>query len=287
MTNYLRTAARGANAWWRYVLAIVLALALAAVLIGAIVIAFQFIDPGLQDFAHHLQDPRHPLSFFFLIGAVFFLLLSALVVAIAVVHRKTFADVVGAWTWRTFGAGFAIWAAAEIAMVLIDVAIAPAGFHLTANRQTPLLAIAALGGLAIQTFAEEFVFRGYLTQGLLLATKRTIPAAIISGLLFGAVHIPNGAPQAVSAALSGVVLALIAIRTGGIAFTYGQHLANNFFVAVVVVSNDDVFRGTPGLFTQNTPHLMWWDTSVNAAALIGLALVVYRPKRSAIAPGWR
>jgi membrane protease YdiL (CAAX protease family) len=276
MKNHQGLVANGANEWWRYILAIGLAFALSLVLMAVIGVVLHIADLDTHDLVLRLQDPGRPVGFFVFVGIVFLFVLFAFVISIRVVHRKSFADVVGAWAWRSFGAGFAIWAVASIAMVLIDVALAPSGFQVTVNRETPLLAMAALGGLAIQTFAEEFVFRGYLTQGLLTATKRTIPTAVISGLLFGAVHIPNGAPQAVSATLSGVVLALIAIRTGGIAVTCGQHLANNFFAAVVFVSSDDVFRSSPGIFTQTTPHLLWWDTATSIAALIVVAVVVYR-----------
>ncbi len=276
MTLYSSFAARGANAWWRYALATPFALVLAVVLTVAIVIGLQLAHLFPNDFAQRVQDASRPLSFYTLNGMVFLVMLMAFVIAIAVVHRKSFADVVGAWTWRGFCVGFAVWAAVLVVAAVLDFAISPSGFHISANGQTALLALAASGGLAVQTFAEEFVFRGYLTQGLLLATRRTMPTALISGALFGALHIPNGAPQAVNATLFGVVLAIIAIRTGGIAFTYGLHLANNLFGAFVLVSSGDAFRGSPGLFTQNTPHLMWWDTGVGAVALLVLGWVVYR-----------
>ena len=128
----------------------------------------------------------------------------------------------------------------------------------------------------MQTFAEEFVFRGFASQGLLLATRRVLPTALISGLLFGALHIPNGPSQAVSATIFGIVLSVIAIRTGGIAFTYGLHLVNNLFGAVVVASNNDAFHGSPALFSQNTPQLMWWDTAIGVAALVAVAVLVLR-----------
>ena len=277
MTDYLAYAARGKNSWWRYILAVGLALILATVL-TAVVIVIVLLVTRLPptEFAQKIQDPGHPLSFFFFNGLTFLLVLAGFAGAIAIVHRKRPGDILGAWTWRGFAAGAGMWAAALVALTLLDVAMRPKGFHVSASRDTPVLAAAALCGLAVQTFAEEFVFRGYLTQGLLLATKRPIPAAVISGLLFGALHIPNGWPQAVNAVLFGVVLSLIAIRTGGIAFGYGLHLANNLFGAVVLVSSGDAFRGSPGLFTQNTPQLMWWDTAAGAIALIALAVVVYR-----------
>jgi membrane protease YdiL (CAAX protease family) len=123
----------------------------------------------------------------------------------------------------------------------------------------------------VQTLTEEWIFRGWLTQALLLATKRPAPTALLSGVLFAALHIPNGWPQAASALVFGVVTALIAMRTGGIAFTWGMHVVNNLFGAAVVVSANDVFKGAAGLITQNTPRLQWADV---AAELIGLGLML-------------
>ena len=151
--------------------------------------------------------------------------------------------------------------------------------------------MAALAGLAIQVFAEEVIFRGHITQGLLVAIRKPLPAALLSGIIFGAIHIPNGAPQAASATAFGVLLALIAIKTRGIAFTSGLHLVNNFFGAVVVVSAGDVFRGSPGLFSQDTPHLMWWDMGVGILLLLVVAFFVHRgswlpePSATAQKPG--
>jgi membrane protease YdiL (CAAX protease family) len=182
-----------------------------------------------------------------------------------------------------FAWGAGLWAAVQILSTLIDFVIAPRGFSFTATSSTTILAISAFAGLSVQTFAEEFIFRGYLTQGILLATRRPLVTAVLSGLVFGALHIPNGIPQAVGALAFGVAMSLIAIRTGGIAATYGLHLVNNLFGAVVVVSAGDVFRGTPGLITQNTPHLTWWDLGVLIVALtatVWLALTRFRTRPS-------
>jgi membrane protease YdiL (CAAX protease family) len=176
-----------------------------------------------------------------------------------------------------WGAGF--WLAVQIAATLLDYLIAPRGFRITATGATAALAASAFLGLAIQTFAEEFVFRGYITQGLLLAIRRPGVTAVVSGLLFGSLHIPNGWPQPLGATIFGVITALIAIRTGGIAFTAGLHLVNNLFGAVVVVSATDVFKGSPGLVSQATPQLMWWDVGVTALALAGTLWIVGRSRK--------
>lgn len=274
--TYLSYARRGANAGWRYLAALTLGVIL-TIVFGAVVIAVGEVLHILPaDMAEQIQKPDRPITFFGVTATIFGLLALGFALAIRWLHRKRAADVLGAWSWRGYGRGFAIWAVVVVVTALVDFAIAPSGFRVTGGPQVASLAVMALAGLAIQTFAEEYVFRGYITQGLILAIKRPLPTAVVSGLIFGAIHIPNGLPQAVSATIFGVVLALIAIRTGGIAFGCGLHLANNLFAAVVLVSGGDVFKGSPGLFAQDTPHLMWWDVGVSSLALALVAWLIFR-----------
>jgi membrane protease YdiL (CAAX protease family) len=267
--TFLEFASRGKTAWWRYLLSCVLAFLIAVILGVAITFCLQALHKFPNDFAAEVLQPSHPLVFFVGTGAIFGTLVIGLIIAMAVIQHKKFGDVVGRWNWRLFFWAIVIWATVEILASLLDFLIAPHSFRITVSGGTLDLAFWALLGLSVQTFAEEFIFRGYLTQAFLLATKNPLAAALISGFLFGAMHVPNGAPQAVSAACFGIVTSLIAIRTGGIAFTFGLHLTNNLFGAVILVSSDDVFQGSSGLISQNTPQLMWWDVGVTVAALVG------------------
>lgn len=274
--NYLNYAARGQNAGWRYLLALVLACVFAVVVGVLASVAIQSGNLLPHDWITAAQDPGQPITFFLFNGIVFGLLVLGLAVSVFWIQQKRPADLLGWWSWRLFGLGAAIWLLALSIAALIDFAIAPGGFHLTASPATARLALAALVGLAMQTFAEEYIFRGHITQGLILAIRKPLPVALLSGFIFGAVHVPNGWPQAASATVFGVLLALVAIRTRGISFTFGLHLVNNVFGAVVLVSAGDVFHGSPGIFSQNTPHLMWWDMGVGSMLLLVVALVIHR-----------
>ena len=269
--TFLDYAARGRTAWWRYLSVSILAIASFVVLTA--IALFAMIAAGVTPvtLTDALTRPDHPLAFFPASGLTFGALLLGLIGSARLLQAKRFGDIIGRWRWRFAARGAGLWLGVLIVGTLVDYAVDPTGFRITASPATGPLALAALFGLAIQTFAEEFIFRGYLTQGLLLAIRRPIVAALVSGALFGALHIPNGRPQALEATAFGVVTALIAIRTGGIAFTYGLHLVNNLFGAVIVVSANDVFKGAPGLIAQRTPQLMGWDVAFDVAAL-GLAL---------------
>ena len=276
MSSFEALAARGATAWWRYPLAFILALGLAVagfLLIGLPLALMHYLPPNLAEL---MLSPSDPKWFFGANGLTFGLILLGLVVATRLVHRKTFTDTTGVWSWRAFGRGASLWGLILLVLTGIGYALAPASFRWSAGPGTAELAAWALAALAVQTFAEEFLFRGYITQALLLALRRPLPAAVVSGILFGALHIPNGVPQAANALVLGVALSLIAVRTGSLAFGWGLHLVNNMFGAVVVVSGSDVFRGSPGLFTQTAPQLLWWDVALACAATVFLTLLVLR-----------
>jgi len=149
---------------------------------------------------------------------------------------------------------------------------------LDASGQTGSLALSALFGLGVQAFAEEYVFRGYLTQGLLLATQTAVAGGDPER---AGVRRPAHSQWRPAVGQRDPVRRghpLIAIRTGGIAFGYGLHLINNLFGAVIVVSAGDVFNGAPGLWTQTTPGLMWWDVALGVALARRSGWTVLRPR---------
>ena len=198
-SEFLVYASRGKNAWWRYLLVCASAIAgsMIAVALGtSLLIATHVL--GLSNL-QNLQHPNDPAAFFLFTAATFGALTIGLAVSALLFQRKRPGDLIGRWRWQLFAAGFGLWMLAQAGATGIDFLLAPHGFSVTFSRATAGLAAFAAAGLIVQTFAEEFIFRGYLTQGFFLALKRPIPASVLSGLLFGALHIPNGAPQALNA----------------------------------------------------------------------------------------
>lgn len=282
MTDYLKLARRGRTDWWRYLLTPVSAIFL---WVGIIVCAFvpalltHLVPPDFNKFA---MDPGHPAYFYGFAGGVFGVLVVAFALAARLIHGKRFMDIVGPWRWSQFAVGAGMWLLLCAVGAGVDYLVRPSGFHLTIGPQTLSLALVAAPMLAIQTFCEEFIFRGYATQGLALAFKRPIPAAVVSALLFAVLHIPNGGPEAANALVFGFITALIVMRTTNLAFTYGIHLTNNLFGAVVVVSSSDVLHGSPGIFTQTSSDLLWLDVT---SGTVAFALVWLWVSRRARGPG--
>ena len=276
--TYLNIARRGKNNLWRYIVIWPLIAILVMVIALALIIPPLLLHWIDKAFLYGMQTPSTPVPFYVGAGITFGSILLATIIAARLLHGKRFTDLIGAWTWPDFALGLGIWLVVILIGTGIDYGLHPHDFRLTIGSLTGPVIAAAIGGLAIQTFTEEFVFRGYLTQAVLLATKNPWVTSVITGVLFGALHIPNGIPQAVGALAFGIVMARIAIHTGSLAFGYGVHLINNLFGGLVVVSADDIFHGSPAVFSQHTPDLMWLDVGFELVALAVLCVIVLRRK---------
>jgi membrane protease YdiL (CAAX protease family) len=274
---FLEYARRGKPGRWRFWL-VVLAAPILSIVSGAIVLGVGLVVTGnlKPDTLKALQDPRQTGPFFSLVAVTFGALLFWFWGAGRVVQGKRFGDIVGRWRWSLVAKGFGVWLLVVSLSVLADFLLRPQGFSLSPDLRAPGFALWVAPALAIQTFAEEFIFRGVITQGLVRAIRRPWLACLLSGLVFGAMHIPNGPVQAASATVLGVVLAFLAIETGGLALGWGLHLVNNLFAGVVVVSSGDVFNGAHGLFYQNTPGLEGFDLAFNVAAPLVVAWLLLR-----------
>ena len=277
---WLDVAQRGKTNWWRYLVAWPLAILIALVAITVLLAAPIWLHWLPASITGDMQSAAHPIVFYGSQGLTFALFLFGFWAAIRLMHGKRFSDIRGDWSWRSFLTGMGVWLVVLILLTLIDYVIRPKGFHLSLNL-TPVAALVAIVGLLVQTFTEEFVFRGYLSQSLLLATKNQVVAIILSSLVFGAMHIPNGIPQAVGATIFGLVATTMAIRTGSLSLSYGVHFMNNLFGAIIVVSAQDVFKGAPALITQNTPDLMWSDTAIGAVAMLAATVLLLRSRKKA------
>ena len=111
--------------------------------------------------------------------------------------------------------------------------------------------------LPFQVLAEELLFRSYILQGLTARLKNPWIAVIISGVMFGAMHLGN--PEVMESgyallgvyALLGIFLALITCLDGGIELAFGFHFANNFFSGILLTSKDQALQ-LPALYSSDS-----------------------------------
>ncbi|MGL4598327.1 MAG: lysostaphin resistance A-like protein, partial [Bacteroidia bacterium] len=174
-------------------------------------------------------------------------------VAVKFIHKRPFQSIITASSrirWGRMWTSFALWMVLSIVVLLVAVAMYPG--HFTFQFQMQPFLISLLLGLLffpIQTWLEEFLFRGYLMQGIGLMTKTAVLPILITGFLFGLSHLMNPEaheygmlavlPQYV---LPGIFLGLVACLDEGLEVAMGYHFANNLFGTVAVTSSSSAIQ---------------------------------------------
>ena len=171
------------------------------------------------------------------------LLLTLLMVK--VLHRRSFQQVInGTLTVRSrrilTGAG--VWFVLMALAYVLDFLLFRYDYVVQFNpsRFIPLVLI-TLALMPFQTTGEEFLFRGYLAQGIAAWTRNRWLALLIPSLCFGLMHGFNPEvkefgfwvmmPQYI---YFGLFFGFVSILDDGIELAVGMHAANNIFLSLFV-----------------------------------------------------
>ena len=142
----------------------------------------------------------------------------------------------------------------------------------------------SLAGIAIQTLAEELVFRGYMQQQLAARFKSPLVWMGIPALLFGLAHFDPSINVMTALSVVGVitvfglVAADLTARTGSIGAAWGFHFANNLFALTILGLDGSI----TGLALFRTPYsvddvdLPIWLFGIDAIAIIATWLICLR-----------
>jgi membrane protease YdiL (CAAX protease family) len=160
--------------------------------------------------------------------SVFFLVISALIMT--KIEKRSFADY-GLPLSETFGKRF--WQGVPLGLAMLSLLMgligalhgfSLGGFAITGIEAIKYAVLYGIGFILVGIF-EEFSFRGYM-QSTLASGMGFWPAAIVLGIMFGAIHLGNPGEAkygALMAGLFGLVAAFSLRRTGSIWFAIGMH----------------------------------------------------------------
>lgn len=288
--NHLERALDHQNQWWKYLLVFVIGF-FAGQLIGAIplliVIVVKVIQNGgpitppanSMDLAAFGIDPNFGFA---LVVLPFIVSLIVAIILIQAFHKRTYKDVINGGRqirWSKFFSGFVIWAIFMCIYFALDINLNPDNFEFQFNPVSFIpLVIIALIFIPFQAGTEEFLFRGYLAQGIAGWTKIRWLVILIPSLLFGLMHGLNPEveeygfwivmPQYI---LFGLVFGIISTLDDGIEMAIGVHTANNVLSALLVTNKASVLQ-TPALFMQKEidPIKEFWVLLAFCIVLIGI-----------------
>jgi membrane protease YdiL (CAAX protease family) len=189
-------------------------------------------------------------------------------------------SVVGRLRWRLFPS-FTLHALLTVGVGLaVSLALAVAGGWAVTGP------VAAYGWLLVvvilttplQSAAEEYVFRGYLSQAVAgwVRDPRTgaILAALVTATLFSFAHLPADLPTFTQFFVVGLAASAVVWLTGGLEAAIALHAVNNVVIFVLAGAlGEDVVAAT-----ESDAGVLWFDVALTIVALAAFVALVARSR---------
>lgn len=260
--KFLERALDGKNQWWKYLLVIFGSFILSQIILMIPLIILTVVNVIRND--GKMPEPQSgatSLSQFglsqngelILMLSVFVVLLISAIFLIKKLHNRSFSEIVNGRKkirWNRFWVGVFIWGTISLIYIMYDYISNPTNFKLQFNLMSfiPLFFISFIL-IPWQTTCEEFMFRGYLAQGIGAWTRSRWLAIIIPALLFGLLHFANPEvkefgfwvtmPQYIG---FGLLFGLISVLDDGIELAMGMHAINNILASLVTTHKASAFQ---------------------------------------------
>jgi membrane protease YdiL (CAAX protease family) len=246
------------NDWWRYILGVVIAIIGVAIFSvpHAIAIAVkQFkgeFDMSRSEDVNYIMtlfDSNLNLLLMLLpfAGGLIFLILGA-----KLLHGQKLNHLTTARTtidWSRFWFAFIFWGIVSSALIFIEIFMAPDDYVFNFQPvRFAILVVIVLLLVPLQTSFEEYLFRGYLMQGIGFLVKNKWVPLLVTSAVFGLLHIANPEVEKLGNFImvyyigTGLFLGIITLMDDGIELALGFHAANNMFTALLVTADWTAFQ---------------------------------------------
>jgi len=164
--------------------------------------------------------------------------------------------------WKRIFFAFSVWGFITAFFIFIDYQVSPEDYIFNFQLEPFLyLVLIAVLLIPLQTSFEEYFFRGYLMQGLGVASKNRWVPLIFTSLIFGLLHIANPEVEKLGYGIlvyyigTGFFLGIITLMDEGLELALGFHAANNLITALLVTANWTAFQTNSVLIDVSMPKL--------------------------------
>jgi membrane protease YdiL (CAAX protease family) len=284
---YLKQSFRGKNNFSLYFLGTLAVLftwqVLGFIPLGIAIFINQAIDPSITDISitHSFGlDQNLALALMILSFVIGFI---GLYFVIKVLHKKKFSDLITArpkFDFKRAGISALLWTGIIIITTLPSILAADSTIEWN-FQPIPflILAVICLCLLPFQTSFEEVFFRGYIMQGLAVATKTRWFPLLVTSVMFGLMHSFNpevkefGFWMAMpSYVMMGLVMGILVVMDNGLELALGMHFANNAVGAMVLTSKASALQ-VPSLFIETEPSMKMTDNLIMALSSIAFLIL--------------
>ena len=248
---YITQVKDNAKDWWKYLVGAVIVFAGLvifsiphAVAIGIKTAAGE-LDPTRLEDVNYLLQAFEPNLNLVLMLLPFVGMLLGVFFAVKVVHGQSLLKLTtfrGKVDWGRVIFAFSLWGIFTSIMLFVDYTIiSPENYQWNFKLKPFLiLSLIAIILLPLQTSAEEYLFRGYLMQGIGVVFKYKWIALFLTSIGFGLLHYSNPEVQRFGDIVmiyyigTGLFLGIITLMDEGLELALGFHAANNLFTALLV-----------------------------------------------------
>ena len=299
MTNHLECVTAQKSQWYWYLLVIFICF-MATNTVGAIPLFIILITQWIQN-----PKPLTDINSFsqesmmsgidsnLYLASMAFSFVVFLAVAIWIIkmfHGRSWTEVINGTKrvrWSRFFVGLAVWGVLQVGSFAINYMTDPNNFEF---RFEPVrfifLTIITLTMIPIQSSCEEFVFRGYLAQGVASWTGSRLWALLIPSVLFALLHSAN--PEVTKYGfgvmmanyfLIGLTFGLISLLDDGIELAMGAHSINNILGSMLMTYEGSALR-TDALFKAKiiNPGEDLFIAVISSILFIGILAFIYKWK---------
>jgi len=186
--------------------------------------------------------------------------------------------------WKRVFFAFGLWAVVTTLMTLIYYQIAPENYEWNFDlNKFAILAVIGIVLIPIQTSFEEYLFRGYLMQGIGVLAKNKWMPLITTSVIFGLMHIANPEVEKLGYIImvyyigTGFFLGIITLMDEGMELALGFHAANNLVTALLVTANWTAFQTNSVLKDMSEPAA-GYDVLVPVLVIFPILLFIFSKK---------
>ncbi len=158
---------------------------------------------------------------------------------------------------------FLVWGGISTVVILLNVFLNPDEVVLNFNCSKFIILFGiSVVMIPIQTSFEEYLFRGYLLQGLGFISKTNWFPLVVTSITFGLMHLVNPEVTKLGYGImafyigTGFLLGIITLMDGGLELSLGFHAANNLITALLVTTDWTAFQTYAIFKDMSTPNLM-------------------------------
>lgn len=188
--------------------------------------------------------------------------------------------------WSRVFYSFTIWGLITVPLILIDTTfISPENYQWNFNYNSFIILLAiVIVFIPIQTSAEEYLFRGYLMQGIgVVSGNRWLPL-LFTSVAFGLMHYANpeidklGNMVYVFYIGSGLFAGIMTLMDEGMELALGWHAANNTFAALLVTADWTALQ-THSIYKDiSDPQTLPVDEVIVPVLFFGVVLLIFSKK---------